>query len=115
MESMNPDTRARMSTVANASKRPVYSSHSVMDFCSGFETVTGGGGGGPPATGLLSQPARTPAQTAATRNRAALTMGAYFMKASSTRKGLSLLFIAAVWTADAPLAERGGTEPIDGT
>jgi len=29
---MKPDTRARISTVSIAVKRPVYSSHSVIDF-----------------------------------------------------------------------------------
>src|ERR1700690_3376304 len=54
---MKPETRARTSTDSNAVKRPVYSSHSVMVFCSGRATVTGGGGGAAPATGLRSQPA----------------------------------------------------------
>src|SRR5258708_17603965 len=56
---MNPDTLARISTVSSAVKRPVYSSHSVMLFCSGCDTVTVGGGGAEPAVGLLSQPANT--------------------------------------------------------
>src|ERR1700676_3208370 len=54
---MNPETRARISTVSNGVKRPVYSSHSVMLFCSGCATVTAGGGG-EMAAGLPSQPAR---------------------------------------------------------
>ena len=80
MESMKPETRARTSTVSSASKRPVYSSHSVIDFCSGFETVTGGGGGAPPATGLLSQPASTVAANAAMIKRRTPIMGPYFMR-----------------------------------
>ena len=55
---MKPETRARISTVSNAVKRPVYSSHSVMLFCSGCDTVTAGGGA-ELAAGLLSQPAST--------------------------------------------------------
>src|SRR5262252_6401217 len=43
--SMNPETRARTSTCSTATKRPVYSSHSVIVFCSGCATVTGGAGG----------------------------------------------------------------------
>src|SRR5205809_5946193 len=54
---MKPETRARTSTRPTASNRPVYSSHSVITFCSGLATVTGGGGGAGAATGLLSQPA----------------------------------------------------------
>src|SRR4051794_18736135 len=56
MESMNPETRARTSTVATAANRPVYSSHSVIVFWSGLATVTDGGGGDELAAGLLSQP-----------------------------------------------------------
>ena len=37
--------------------RPVYSSHSVIFFCSGRATVTAGGLGAAPAAGLPSQPA----------------------------------------------------------
>src|SRR5580704_9690860 len=55
---MNPETLARISTVSNAVKRPVYSSHSVMLFCSGCATVTLGGGGALEAD-LPSQPAST--------------------------------------------------------
>src|SRR5579863_9018260 len=54
-ESMNPETLARTSTVSNGVKRPVYSSHSVMLFCSGCATVTVGGGGPELAAGLRSQ------------------------------------------------------------
>src|SRR5579862_76412 len=57
-ESMKPETLARTSTVSKAVKRPVYSSHSVMLFCSGCATVTVGGGG-ELAAGLRSQPANT--------------------------------------------------------
>src|SRR5262245_2844318 len=53
--SMNPETRARTSTCSTATKRPVYSSHSVIVFFSGCATVTGGGGGAEAATGLPSQ------------------------------------------------------------
>src|ERR1700693_50427 len=56
---MNPETLARISTVSNGVKRPVYSSHSVMLFCSGCATVTVGGGGPELAAGLPSQPANT--------------------------------------------------------
>src|SRR6476620_4689511 len=56
IESMKPDTRARTSTVSTAAKRPVYSSHSVILFCSGVATVTDGGGPDL-ATGAPSQPA----------------------------------------------------------
>src|SRR5580700_3187698 len=54
---MNPETLARISTVSNGVKRPVYSSHSEMLFCSGCATVTVGGGGPELAAGLPSQPA----------------------------------------------------------
>src|SRR5215213_5244003 len=56
MESRKPDTRARISTVLVAAKRPVYSSHSVIFFCTGVETVTAGGAGAELAAGLPSQP-----------------------------------------------------------
>ena len=75
---MKPDTRARTSTVATATNRPVYSSHSVIVFCIGFETVTGGGGGAAPAPGLLSQPASRPANNAATIKRRSADHGAIF-------------------------------------
>src|SRR5262245_22868311 len=52
--SMNPETRARTSTCSTATNRPVYSSHSVIVFCSGCATVTGGGGGAEAAPGRLS-------------------------------------------------------------
>src|SRR5882757_5704599 len=45
MESIKPETRARTSTVANATNRPVYSSHSVTLSCKGLDTVTAGNGG----------------------------------------------------------------------
>ena len=67
---MKPDTLARTSTVSTAWKRPVYSSHSVMDFCSGWATVTGGGGGAAVAAGL-SQPASITAETSRELNRIA--------------------------------------------
>src|SRR5215510_1603784 len=57
-ESMNPETRARTSTLSTAAKRPVNSSHSVMTFCTGCATVTAGGGGAELAAGLRSQPTR---------------------------------------------------------
>src|SRR5215470_19710978 len=57
IESMKPETRARISTVATAVNRPVYSSHSVIFLCSGCDAVTGGGAGAALAIGLLSQPA----------------------------------------------------------
>src|SRR5215212_4870121 len=56
MESRKPDTRARTSTVFIAAKRPVYSSHSVIFFCTGTATVTAGGAGAELAAGLPSQP-----------------------------------------------------------
>src|SRR5262252_7219254 len=56
MESTKPETLARTSTVSTAAKRPVYSSHSVMSFCTGRATVTDGAGGAAVAAGLLSQP-----------------------------------------------------------
>src|SRR5258708_35523516 len=56
---MNPDPLGGISAVSNAVKRQVYSSHSVMLFCSGCDTVTVGRGGAEPAVGLLSQPANT--------------------------------------------------------
>src|ERR1700686_2964225 len=59
---MKPETRARISTVSNGVKRPVYSSHSVMLFCSGCATVTAGGGG-ELAAGLPSQPASAGARS----------------------------------------------------
>src|SRR3954451_6697766 len=86
MDSIKPDTRARTSTVATGTKRPVYSSHSVIDFCSGFETVTGGGGDATPAPGLLSQPAKTAASNAATIKRRAPIIGPYLMAKAGTRK-----------------------------
>ena len=43
MESRKPETRARISTRSRASKRPVYSSHSMIFFNSGLATVTGSG------------------------------------------------------------------------
>src|SRR5678815_4150590 len=43
MESRYPSTRARTSTVSVASKRPVYSSHSVSRSTSGGATTTAGG------------------------------------------------------------------------
>ena len=56
---MKPETRARISTVSTAVNRPVYSSHSVIIFSSGRETVTGGGGGEALSpTDLPSQAAR---------------------------------------------------------
>ena len=55
---MKPETLARTSTVSTASKRPVYSSHSVMVFCSGRAATTDGGGGAAPAAGLPSQPTK---------------------------------------------------------
>src|ERR1700730_11111181 len=63
MESTKPETLARTSTVSTAVKRPVYSSHSVMTFCNGRATVTGGAGGAAEAAGLLSQPANHNAMT----------------------------------------------------
>ncbi len=63
MESMKPETRARTSTVFTATKRPVYSSHSVIASASARETVTAGGCGPALAAGLLSQPARARLQT----------------------------------------------------
>src|SRR5262245_5822438 len=70
MDSTNPDTRARTSTVFTATKRPVYSSHSVIFCCTGFETVTAGSCGAF-AAGLLSQPAKVSAvnRTAHNGNR----------------------------------------------
>ncbi len=55
-ESMKPETRARTSTVATATNRPVYSSHSVMRCCSGLETVTAGSCG-PELAGCWPHPA----------------------------------------------------------
>src|SRR5712672_4315350 len=55
-ESMKPETLARTSTVSTAAKRPVYSSHSVIVFCSGLAVVTGGAGGAALVAGLLSHP-----------------------------------------------------------
>src|SRR5258708_35231257 len=55
MESTKPEALARTSTVSTAAKRPVYSSHSVMSFCTGRATVTDGVGGAAVAAGLLSQ------------------------------------------------------------
>src|ERR1700741_1992518 len=52
---MKPETRARTSTVSTATNRPVYSSHSVIFFCSGRDTVTGGGACTALATGCESQ------------------------------------------------------------
>src|SRR4029453_2851485 len=46
MESRYPSTRARTSTRSVASKRPVYSSHSVRRIANGGETTTAGGAGG---------------------------------------------------------------------
>src|SRR5882724_12400379 len=86
MESMKPDTRARTSTVATATNRPVYSSHSVIGFCSGLETVTGGGGGAAPAPDLLSQPASKLANNAATIKRRTPVMGPYFIRENQSRK-----------------------------
>src|SRR6266700_3615560 len=63
MESTKPETLARTSTVSTAVKRPVYSSHSVMIFCNGRATVTGGAGGAPEAACLLSQPTNHNAMT----------------------------------------------------
>ena len=76
---MKPETRARTSTVSTAMNRPVYSSHSVIVFCIGRDTVTGGGGGAAPAPGLLSQPASRPANNAATIKRRTPVMGPYFI------------------------------------
>src|SRR5688572_28005353 len=45
---MKPETRARISTVATASKRPEYSSHWMMRLASGSDTDTGMACGGPP-------------------------------------------------------------------
>src|SRR6185369_13253566 len=45
MESIKPETRARISIVATATNRPVYSSHSVTLSCNGLDTVTAGSGG----------------------------------------------------------------------
>ena len=100
MESMKPDTRARTSTVSTAAKRPVYSSHSVIVFCSGCETVTGGGGGAAPATGLLSQPASMPANNAATMKTAALSMALYFMQAGAARKPVHCFLFSLVFQRD---------------
>src|ERR1700742_3828085 len=71
IESMNPETRERTSTVAKASNRPVYSSHSVIDFWIGCETVTEGGGGVALLACLLSQPATAQARTVANAKMAA--------------------------------------------
>src|ERR1700729_1180048 len=67
---MKPETRARISTVSTAVNRPVYSSHSVIIFSSGCDTVTGGGGGDAlPPTDLPSQGARIAARSIAKATR----------------------------------------------
>src|SRR5258706_7395396 len=65
-ESMKPETLARTSTVSTAAKRPVYSSHSVIVFCSGLAVVTGGAGGG----ALVARPLSHPTKMCAVRSRA---------------------------------------------
>src|SRR5437879_6284926 len=45
--SMKPETRARISTTATASKRPEYSSHCVTRLATGAEIDTGIAGGPP--------------------------------------------------------------------
>src|SRR5215813_12966037 len=73
---MKPETRARTSTLSTATNRPVYSSHSVICFCNGRATVTGGGGGAAPAACLLSQPVSAWAASARKPNKAARMMTA---------------------------------------
>src|SRR5215467_9020043 len=73
---MKPETRARTSTLSTATNRPVYSSHSVICFCNGRATVTGGGGGAAPAACLVSQPVSAWATSARKPNKAARMMTA---------------------------------------
>src|SRR5262249_52143812 len=75
--SMNPETRARTSTCSTAAKRPVYSSHSVIVFCNGWATVTGGGGGAEPVAGLLSQLASACATRTREPHRIARVIGSF--------------------------------------
>ena len=63
--SMKPETRARTSTDATASKRPEYSSHCVMRLASGSATPTGIAGGPPWAkAGVATPKVRAAARTA---------------------------------------------------
>jgi hypothetical protein len=88
MDSTKPDTRARISTVSTAVKRPVYSSHSVIDFWSGFETVTDAGRGAAVLpTGLLSHAARRRVRLVATAEKVVLVIGRF-----STRGACILAF-----------------------
>src|SRR3954471_4166810 len=102
MESIKPDTRARTSTVATGTNRPVYSSHSVIDFCSGFDTVTGGGGGAALATGLLSQPASGPANNAATIKWRTPIIGPISCLRLQPARGETSLFKSFLWPSRQP-------------
>src|SRR5580692_1011617 len=82
---MKPETLARISTVSNEVKRPVYSSHSVMLFCSGCDTVTAGAGA-ELEVGLLSQPASTLAVSIREPNSTMRFMGS-FLQHVATRLG----------------------------
>src|SRR5258708_40360878 len=53
--SMKPETRARISTTARASKRPEYSSHCVTRLAIGGEIDTGMAGAPPPAEAAGAQ------------------------------------------------------------
>src|SRR5690349_17104082 len=53
-----PDTRGRTSTLSTASKRPVNSSNSVIDFETTLAAATGGGAAGVSEASLRAQPAR---------------------------------------------------------
>src|SRR6478735_7389281 len=69
---MKPETRARTSTVATASKRPEYSSHWVTRLAIGSETETGMAGGGPPCAHAGVAKRRRPTRA---KRRYADTMG----------------------------------------
>src|SRR5262245_22755165 len=66
--STKPETRARISTTASASKRPEYSSHWMTRLAIGSETPTGMAGGRPWAKAGRGEKARK-AAASATRRR----------------------------------------------
>ena len=65
---MKPETRARTSTEATASKRPENSSHWVTRLATGAETVTGMAGG-PPWAKAADEVTRKARPAAASRRR----------------------------------------------